>query len=117
MPSIAVTAHISIRHFLGQRRQFVLHFPFFPSGAVTPENEEVWRMCMAMIAAGFGFVPQSERRRLVPVFVELILMVFHQVYGRQLIGEAFVLDGVPHLAAPEATAHVRATPLHTSHRL
>src|SRR5262249_61818956 len=60
MPSFVFTAHISSRHFLGQRRQFVFHFPFFPSGAVTPENKEVWRMCMAVIGAGFGFVSQSE---------------------------------------------------------
>src|SRR5262249_16608315 len=91
---------------------FFFHLPFFPSGALPPENEEIRSMRVTVIGSGFGFVSQDEGGRLIPILPQILFVIFHQVDGRQLIDEPFILNGVPHLAAGETTAHVAAPALH-----
>src|SRR3989440_4555030 len=91
-------------------------FPFFKSGSILSQHQEIWGMPWRSLAPGTCLVVELDASGLV-IHFQHITITLHRVDAPQLHMLAFKLDGAPHFHARVAPAHIGGTATHPTLRL
>lgn len=117
VPPPVRTYAVLFRILSRQLLQFLLRFPFFPSGRSLAENEKVGSINVTQIPPVTSTIVDSERRRLIPVFEYIIVTEFHYDDRCHLNRAALTLYRVPHFPAViEVSCDVADATLHSAGR-
>src|SRR3989440_4908665 len=86
-------------------------FPFFKSGSILSQHQEIWGMPWRSLAPGTCLVVELDASGLV-IHFQHITITLHRVDAPQLHMLAFKLDGATHFHARVAPAHIGGTATH-----
>ena len=86
-------------------------FPFFKSGSILPQHQEIWGVPRRSLAPGTCLVVKLDASGLV-IHFQHIRITLHRVDAPQLHMLAFKLDGATHFHTGIAPAHIRGPATH-----